>query len=269
MHKLEIETEIRDYRRYVKAEGPHSKLGKYYRRAIEKLEHFSTYFNQFRSDTTFEPKSLTDQEWLLQFEALPHAHEAMTRGARMQIFRSGEGLRVVSLRQEEQEVGYGESPFIEDALVLADRDIQAGGKKYREVYGVDYPHFYIGSNEPSSPLDEWILGGNSIDVWHDGVNVVARLNGWEHTEFPENLRNQVMATGEPSTWSTQRGYTYKMESYTFPNGDLGVTAGIVSPVDEEKADVAWTFPIAKVGRGSTFHEAVAAALIASPVEVGI
>ena len=74
---------------------------------------------------------------------------------------------------------YGEHPSVEPALEHAAEDFKAGGRSYGEVYGKLHPHYWTGSATPSSPLDEWILGGSTFDAWEDGDQLVVELKGYD------------------------------------------------------------------------------------------
>src|SRR4030067_2945765 len=113
MHDQDIQGQIEDYGKWTEASGPHSKLGKFYRRQIQQLEQVIAYYNQFRSYGEFEPKTVTEPEWSQELETLPAVHDELKKGAEIHAFKSGGGLRVVSVSKGKKEIGYGESPFIE------------------------------------------------------------------------------------------------------------------------------------------------------------
>lgn len=116
---------------------------------------------------------------------------ALRDGCMLWAFRSGGGLRVVHLRvaaligfphrlpisttpkKTRTLSGYGEHPNLEGALSHVGEDFAAGGRPYREVYGVIHPHRMHGSAHSSSELDQWVLGGNKIGArFLDGLFVV-------------------------------------------------------------------------------------------------
>ncbi len=102
--------------------------------------------------------------------------QALKDGCKICAFRSGGGLRVVSIKKDDESKGYGEHPQLEDALSHAQEDFLVGHKPYKEVYGVTKPHYITGSSTPTGPLDEWILRGHTFDVWQDGDEIIFQLN---------------------------------------------------------------------------------------------
>ena len=99
---------------------------------------------------------------------LPAIHSALKQGAVLRAFHSGAKLRIVRIEKDEKLIGYGEHLHIEDALVHAEEDVRVGHRPFKEVYGPIYPHYMIGSTFATSPLDSWILGGNSFSItWNE------------------------------------------------------------------------------------------------------
>ncbi len=150
--------------------------------------------------------------------------------------------------------------------MLANRDTQAGGKPYGEVYGKEYPHFYTGSSKPSSNLDEWILRGNTLDIFQARNNVAVQLHRYQQTDFPQELVDQVIATGTPATWSSDRGFTYGIERFTFANNEPGVSGSVLDKPNGTKRDP-WFYNVTKNGLGPTIDAAVTAAFSSTPIEV--
>ena len=62
--------------------------------------------------------------------SLDHLQQALRNGAKLHAFLSGGGLRVVRLEKGGKLLGYGEHPYIEEALRHADEDTEAGGRPY-------------------------------------------------------------------------------------------------------------------------------------------
>jgi hypothetical protein len=244
--------------------GPHSRLGKFYRRVASLKSDEEAYFNQFRSHRDFEPKTVTDSEWLTRAVELPQIHKALETGARLHVFSSGGGLRVVSVSQGDAEIGYGESPFFDDALVLADKDLEVGGKPYGDVYGKEYPHFFTGSSKPSSHLDEFILRGNKLDASKNGAEVEVKISGYQDVDIPTDVTQEVLKTGIPALFS-DRGFTYMVSRIKFASDEDGTSMQVVGKDKDNKRDP-FFYPTIKVGRGSTFDEAATSALKSTPVE---
>ncbi|MFB6209325.1 MAG: hypothetical protein ABEJ56_04290 [Candidatus Nanohaloarchaea archaeon] len=104
----------------------------------------------------------------LYTDRFPDVDEALQEGMDLRVFRSGGGLRVARLEDEEDELrGYGEHFHVSPALNLAGNNYQGD----QEITG----NVLTGSQEAENTLDSFILGGGKIHAWLDGegVNVEA------------------------------------------------------------------------------------------------
>lgn len=194
---------------------------------------------------------------------------ALRDGCKLHTFLSGGGLRVVRLERDGKLKGYGEHPEVEEALAHADVDYMAGGRPYGAVYGGSEPHYLTGSSMSSGPLDAWILQGRSFDVWCEGNEIVAHLNGYAYTAdaCPFGLHARVLETGVAETWE-HRGYVYSVARDRFPGSGAYCTVQTVvsSPAGLGGAD-SIMYHITKMGRGPHVWAALGAALEAEAVEV--
>ena len=177
--------------------------------------------------------------------------KALQQGHKIHGFRSGGGLRVVSIKLGDVLKGYGEHPSVDHALRHADEDILAGVRDYHAVYGKKYPHYLTGSSDVTSPLDGWLLRGNTFDTYVRNKEVVSQLQGYSQTETPDYVMKQVNKTGKPVRWKN-RGYLYETEAFRFPNGDFGHSTSVIS--DLKKGMDPWMYIIIDVlprpkGRG--------------------
>jgi hypothetical protein len=195
--------------------------------------------------------------------------QALRDGCRLRAFRSGGGLRVVSLTKAGKSVGYGEHYDITEALRHADEDFLAGGREYKDVYGAGklYPHHLTGSSTAASNLDLWVLQGHTIDAWttRRRKTVVVRLKGYKEFEHPEGLNHRVLA-GETVRWE-DRGFTYESTKSQLPNGDDCVSTQVVAVAEGVDPRDDWMYRVEQTGRGTTFWEAALAALEAEAVPV--
>lgn len=206
--------------------------------------------------------------------------EALAAGSRLHAFRSGGGLRVVRLeadkpmqsqargmaRMNGPEVlrGYGEHPHIEEALRIAGEDFVAGGRPYDKVYGVVEPKYLTGSTSPSSPLDTWVLAGNTIDAWQDGDSIVVGLMGYARVKMPPEV--EAVAKDRPIEWKA-RGFVFWSGPTQFPNGDPGITTKVIWPAEQLAQKTAFSYLVVRRGSGPDFRAAVAAALAAEETDV--
>lgn len=130
--------------------------------------------------------------------------ESLEEGCELHGFRSGGGLRVIRLEKDGNLRGYGEHPNVEDALSHANDNFLAGGIKYSEVYGKTEPHYLTGSEQATSPLDNWLLQGKTIDAYTQGGEIVVELGRLGESvvktgkagDFFEAVQNAFMANGE-------------------------------------------------------------------------
>src|SRR3989344_1605994 len=195
---------------------------------------------------------------------LTQIEKALKQGCRVHGFRSGGGLRVVRVEQKGKLRGYGEHPNVEDALFHANEDLSLGGRVYNKVYGVLKPHYLTGSSQATSPLDAWLLRGNTFDAFAEGSAVVVELRGYAQTEVPQTVISEADRAERGITW-TNRGYTYETVPSRFPNGEPCHSTKILSGPDKGGADP-WMYHIVKKGDGKNFFGALEKALESPEIE---
>lgn len=195
--------------------------------------------------------------------SMDHLHKGLRDGARLHAFRSGGGLRVVWLKEGAKLVGYGEHPYVEEALRHADEDTAAGQRKYTEVYGKIYDHYYTGSASPYSDLDAWLLRGGTFDVVYQDGQFQAMMKNIEDTHIPKDVKERVRTTCQAETFSS-RGYTYEVSPFRFPNGESGVSTRAIDTPPGKNEPMLWD--AIRTGYGATLLEALAAAMTAQPEE---
>jgi len=166
---------------------------------------------------------------------------------------------VVRIEKNGKLIGYGEHPYVEEALRHADEDTAAGGRKYDEVYGKLYDHYLTGSVAPSSKLDAWVIQGRTFDVTYEDEHYVARMSASEEVRTPEAVVQRVLATGAPETCTVQ-GRVLETTRSRFPNGEPCVSTRLVE-------GSGWFQKTTRTGLGSTIMEALLAGLLADPVEI--
>jgi len=161
------------------------------------------------------------------------------------------------LEKQGKLVGYGESIYVEDAFNELVSDYRA-----QKEYVCKY---LTGGMEATSALDGWLLKGHAFDVDTRGIDIRVTLEGYEKTTHPDGYSERVMA-GETLTFEN-RGYTYEMHPYVFPNGDPCTQISVIaSPEDARSNADPWHYPIKKVGSARTLTGAFAAAFAAPSVE---
>lgn len=193
--------------------------------------------------------------------------KALKNGCKLHGFRSGGGLRVISIEKGSKSKGYGEHPNVEDALSHANEDVLAGGREYKKVYGKLKPHYLTGSQTATSSLDDWLLRGNTIDAYAQKGKVIVELRGYAQTETPDSVNVQIKQTGQPVVW-LNRGYTYETRPDRFPNGEHCESTRIISKPEGKNVSSSdpWMYNIVKTGEGKTIFEAIESALNAEEIE---
>lgn len=204
--------------------------------------------------------------------ALPDAVARQTEallacGGELHAFRSGGGLRVVSIRSGDDSF-YGEHPHVHEALRILADDSLAGGRDYAKVYGSIEPHYVTGASTPADELDLWILQGNTVDarVTGDG-QIEVSLRGYQHATPSEDVLERCRA-GETVTWEDSRGYVFVSSKC---DGGVSTQVMINSVPPERNTDGkapadAYMWRSVQHGVATTFVEAVALALTAAPIE---
>ncbi len=189
--------------------------------------------------------------------------EALKQGFFFYSFRSGGGLRVLSLGQSDKSSSraYGEGPNFEYALHILAKDFQAGGRKYEDVYGVTCPNYVTGQADPNSPIDAAILNGNNIRARWDG-QFLAVVTTFVLDYTPKDVTDQVLATGKPLQ-STRRGIVFESTPMVCANGVPGVSTRIITNPENKPLHYRAT----SSARAVTLKEAFLAALEAPLVEV--
>jgi len=86
--------------------------------------------------------------------------------AKLHGFSSGGRLRVVSF-QGTRRKGYGEHPYVYNALRIAEDDAIAGGRAYGEVYGPIEPHYLTGAYPPKDRRFDCWAYQRSFDIYFE------------------------------------------------------------------------------------------------------
>ena len=160
--------------------------------------------------------------------------DVLKKGGKVHIFRSGGGLRVVCITNKKGiDVGYGEHPFIEEALKHAEKDLKFGYTSYSDKYSGDkakYTHYLTGSTYASSNLDSIVKSGATIDFTFDKKKeeFISKINTYEHVEIPEHIEELCLSdTNGQFFWTDHRtGILYESTAYQFPNGDWGTRMSV-------------------------------------------
>lgn len=144
----------------------------------------------------------------------PAITKRLKDGEKLHAFRSGGGLRVVRFPED----GYGEHPYLNNAIMLCEEDCKAGGQDYNEVYGKSEPHYVTGTTESNNWLDRFVLRGYSFDIYFKKDKFIFDAKYMKRREFPKKNRSCSFR------WESDWGITYDI--HLQENGHIiGVAPG--------------------------------------------
>lgn len=202
---------------------------------------------------------------------------ALKKGNVMHAFMSGGGLRVIRLEKTRHGklTGYGEHPYVDEALRHAAEDFAAGGRPYSEVYGTCdwdnpekskkgiYDMYLTGASTPEGQLDTWIRRGSTFDCRFTDGQFEADLRGWGEFHTPDAALKEAQATGKQVRTTTDRGVVYETG---LDKEWGGITTRIISVPEGMKQHRAWMWHTSQIGRSSSLKEAFDIAFKATPVD---
>ncbi len=99
-------------------------------------------------------------------ETYPNLEKALKDGAKIHIFQSGGGLRVVRVEKDGKLISYGEYPYLSGALSHAETDF---GLSYEEQYSgkkAKYRHYLTGARAKSFDLMDIYVSTNTLDLFY-------------------------------------------------------------------------------------------------------
>lgn len=101
------------------------------------------------------------------FKKYRNLEKALNDGAKIHIFRSGGGLRVIRVEKKGKLISYGEHPYLSGALSHVDKDF---GLSYNDQYlgkNAKHDHYYTGAYPiPSDALDNYVFYTASLDIFY-------------------------------------------------------------------------------------------------------
>ena len=154
----------------------------------------------------------------LKFKSI---EEAILAGGKFHSFRSGGGLRVLSVEIGKKEVGYGEGPDFNYALNLLIEDLQAGGRKYKDVYGKLHDHYLTGSySSENDIIDWWVCSGRDVDASSKDGKIIVKMKGSIDRNFPKEISERCTKNLKP-IYFRMNEYYYKANPCRFANNSIG------------------------------------------------
>ncbi len=156
-----------------------------------------------------------------------HIEKALKDGYTIHGFRSGGGLRVLTMsKKDEIDRYYGESCNLQEALRILNDDIKAGGRKYEDVYGKIETHYWTGAySSDVDPVDAWVCSGRKFDV-HFDTQFIVDMTQEEYIETPQAVINEVHNYNKTVFWKVvgkENPTIFKSSPSTFPNGEKCVS----------------------------------------------
>jgi len=135
---------------------------------------------------------------------------ALFDGFKLHGFRSGGGLRVLSLEKEgESEKYYGESINFEEALRILEDDVKAGGRAYKDVYGKIETHYLTGEyGDESRGIDSLIVRGNSFDIFVEHGWFIFYSDAFVQFVPDQRIDDYVTDRGVTVFWKSKVGERY-------------------------------------------------------------
>jgi hypothetical protein len=195
-------------------------------------------------------------------QLLAYLRDVLKRGYILHAHISATGSRVVRVAgwQPKSLVGYGESAHIEHALMLAARDVCAGGTRYANGRCIAADCIQECSDEHSSELDRQLLSGCWLVITYACDSVVVSINGVEQVAPPEDLVKHVTAVGVSQQWE-YRGYVYEL---TPRPSDGTCMMHCLNPNPSTESHAAFLY--ARVGKGADILRAIQRAVQAPQIE---
>lgn len=204
---------------------------------------------------------------MIRFQTYTTLSARLQAGQRLHAFMSGGGLRVVNLHSDTMELleknlrgGYGEHPYIYDALEYAEEDAAAGGREYQEVYGEGklHLHYLTGDSNPSGGLDAWVRCGRSFDVVFENGNFVFRAKYLKDRKTPQwvvealkldevkaNYKPPygVVAFDGPTVGWEEDDYQFVSQPCGFCTGEVGHRTQCLNPTKGSIAHMMYEVPV--------------------------
>jgi len=113
--------------------------------------------------------------------------EAIKNGCNIHAFRSGGGLRVVRIEKDNELKGYGEHPYISEALEHVAENYSNPILYEKQYSGEEakYTHYLTGAHPTGiDTLDLWIYNGYTFDAFLKDAQIVVELVGYNKDVTP-------------------------------------------------------------------------------------
>lgn len=143
---------------------------------------------------------------------LGHIEDALRKGARLNAFISGTGLRVVKVTGNDIK-GYGEGECIEEALLYCNHNLNCPDEKLTPSD--------LGFELPTSLLDKRMGRGQKFYAWYDGMNICIQWRSLEEFKLPPAIRLQVIDMQEALPYRDPiRKFIYVVKPTTMPGNGM-------------------------------------------------
>ncbi len=184
--------------------------------------------------------------------------EALVEGFSFHSFRSGGGLRVLTLSKGDDDADYyGEGPSYKVAMRILLEDLAAGGRKYKDVYGPLEPRFLTGAfPKENDEVDKILYQGRNIDAKSDGELIKVTIKQLLQLRTPKQVCDIVTTEKKEVRWKrVVTSDVFVSTPCKFANDEIGTS----TRCEAEKHD--WMPEIKLIGKDLTFEKALDKAIL--------
>lgn len=202
-------------------------------------------------------------------EFTPNIERGLREGMKLRAWRSGGGLMVVRVEHDDHKEGisdgYGEHPYLKDAIEHAEVCMKKGGLTYEEMYNGEnamYTHYLTGTYDANTPIERAIHRGGYLRAKYVDGKYLAAIENWER-ENPGKPKEEMkkLEVGEYIEWES-RGFKFRTTCKDTYGGSYSTE--VLHKPNEDDDPFSWHSR--RVGEGSTLFEAAANAIVAERVE---
>lgn len=112
--------------------------------------------------------------------------KALHCGCFFRLFRSGRGVRIAVLDDEDRSVGYGESSTVEGAIEICGRDYLTN---HEQIVSFQLN----GHLESVSRLDQWVMMGYHFHCWKADETIFIFMEGFRHDFMEKHGKGKTVS----------------------------------------------------------------------------
>jgi len=126
-------------------------------------------------------------------KSYPNLEKALKEGAKIHVFKSGGGLRVVRLEKDEELISYGEHPYFSTALSHAESDFELSYEEQYEGENAKHQFYAFGVHPlPNDAIDMYVYHhGIAFDIFYSKKwnSFVCVSDVYESQEIKQHLKD--------------------------------------------------------------------------------